>query len=83
MKQSGLNEILNTAGSVKIPSFSVIGWVLFLISFLLFVVVSGVLLYHWRTYGMSNKQVVFARTLYLVVSACIVCVAFVSLILIP
>lgn len=43
-------------------------WVLFVIAVFIFAVISSVLVYHWRAYGMRNHSIVFAQSLYISVS---------------
>ncbi|TAL49257.1 hypothetical protein EPN83_01830 [Patescibacteria group bacterium] len=45
----------------------------------LFLVISAVLLYHWRTYGMKNTTIAFAETIYFLGSALFLFVALISL----
>ncbi len=61
------------------PTITTAAWTLFAIACVVFAVVSVVLLYHWNTYGMSNRHIVFARTLYLVVAVGILGIALVAL----
>ena len=50
-------------------------WSVFGVVFLVYLVTSGILLFHWRKYGMRGKKVVFAELVYLLVSVQIVLVA--------
>jgi hypothetical protein len=43
-------------------------WAIFVVFALLYAVVSGVLFYHWRKYGMKNSTIVFAEGLFGLVS---------------
>lgn len=68
----------------NIPSFPIsIGkpllWVIFALFFIGYVIVSGVLIYHWRKYGMNNKNIVFAETLFIIVSVILFGSAFFAL----
>lgn len=65
--------------SMNIGAFA---WIMFLIVFIVWVIISIVLLYHWRMYGLKNKVVIFVETVYIVVSIVVITGALVSLLLI-
>jgi hypothetical protein len=41
---------------------------IFIIFSLIYITVSGILIYHWQAYGMNSKGIVIGRTLFLLVS---------------
>lgn len=43
--------------------------------FILYVVLSGVLIYHWRAYGMKSQAIVVTESLFIFVSAILFVVA--------
>jgi hypothetical protein len=49
---------------------------IFLIFFILYLIVSIVLFYHWQTYGMRNTMIIGAELLFSVVSICLFTSAF-------
>lgn len=68
----------------NIPSFPIsIGkpllWVIFALFLVGYSIVSAILIYHWRKYGMNNKNIVFAETLFLIVSVVLFGTAFFAL----
>lgn len=64
-----------TATAAKTALWSVFGIVL-----LVYLVTSGILLFHWRKYGMRNKKVILAELVYFLVSVPIVLIALFALI---
>jgi len=72
------NDTINS--SINALSFAL--WPLLGVVFIIYIVVSLALLYHWRRYGMKTKRVILAETVYFIVSAGIFFVAIVSLLLI-
>lgn len=48
------------------------------IFFLLYLVISAVLFYHWTAYGMGSHGILVGETLYVVVSVALLIVAFIS-----
>jgi hypothetical protein len=65
-------------GSILVPSFSffegsfILGKpfmvVVLVIFFAMYAVYSSVLIYHWSSYGMKNPDIIFAETLFIMVS---------------
>ena len=55
-------------------------WGLFGVFFIVFVILSVVLIYHWQRYGMSNKKIILAQSVYLIVSLVFIVVAVTTLI---
>ncbi len=55
-------------------------WSVFGLVFLIYLITSGILLFHWRKYGMRSKKVVFAELVYFLVSVPIVLIALFALI---
>jgi len=53
---------------VKLAILPIHMWVLFLISVLVFSVVSVALMFHWRYYGVKENPRVFVRGLYFIIS---------------
>ncbi len=66
---------------MEIPTFSLvssfkIGYlinkpvllIIFIIFFIAYAIVSGVLRYHWHNYGMRNAGIIFAQSLFFLVS---------------
>ncbi|MFZ2522728.1 MAG: hypothetical protein WAX44_02695 [Minisyncoccia bacterium] len=49
--------------------------------FIFYVVYSSVLIYHWSTYGMKSREVVFAESLFYLVSVALFAVAGLSIFL--
>lgn len=54
-------------------------WVLFALFIIGYAIITGILIYHWRKYGMSNKNIILAETLFLIVSGILFVLAFISL----
>lgn len=65
--------------SLPFPLSNVL-WGIFAVALIVFAISSTVLLYHWRSYGMNNKKILFAQTLYITVSIGIIIVAIISII---
>lgn len=42
-----------------------------------YLIASGILFYHWETYGMKNKSIVFANIVFLLVSLILFIFAFI------
>ena len=62
------------------PALKTVLWPIFAIIVVVYVIVSVVLLYHWRRYALHNKRVAFAETLYFLVSVVALVVALFALI---
>ncbi|OHA17429.1 MAG: hypothetical protein A3G52_02160 [Candidatus Taylorbacteria bacterium RIFCSPLOWO2_12_FULL_43_20] len=56
-------------------------WLIFGFVTLFLLFVSSVLIYHWRQYGMKNKNIIIAESIYLAGFFALLVLAFVSLIL--
>lgn len=54
-------------------------WVFFALFFIGYAIITGILIYHWRKYGMSNKYIILAESLFLIVSVILLVLAFISL----
>lgn len=72
-------SVLSILPSLFSGGFFPIASVLFVIAMVLFGGASFVLLYHWRTYGISNRQVIFAEATYLTVSVILIIFSLISL----
>jgi hypothetical protein len=46
-------------------------WAALILALLFYVIISGVLLFHWQRYGMGSRKIKFARNLYFLVSVAI------------
>lgn len=57
-------------------------WGFFVLFFIGYSIISGVLVYHWKKYGMSNKTIIFAQGLFIVVSIILFAITFGALSLI-
>jgi hypothetical protein len=66
--------------SVATKLNSAILFAIFSFFVLIFIVISTVLTYHWKTYGMGSTTIVFARNIYFGFSGIIIFVAIVSII---
>lgn len=55
-------------------------WGIFALATVVFVVISAVLLFHWRRYSLGNKTFVFTETIYFLVSGLLFFIAIISLI---
>lgn len=42
--------------------------IVFVLFFIVYVVVAGILRYHWHNYGMRNAGIIFAQSLFFLVS---------------
>lgn len=60
-------------------SLSSIMWAIFVVTMMFFVGASAILIYHWRTYGLTSKQVISAEVVYLSVSVILIAFAVISL----
>lgn len=67
--------VLNTADL----SLKNILWAIFTVVFIVYVITTLVLLFHWRQYGMGTKRIVAAKIIYFFVSIIIIAVALFSL----
>ncbi|OHA88501.1 MAG: hypothetical protein A2741_00365 [Candidatus Zambryskibacteria bacterium RIFCSPHIGHO2_01_FULL_43_27] len=54
-------------------------WGFFGVFIIVYVVISAILLFHWRRYGMNNKNIIFAEAIFLVVSLSLFGIAFATL----
>lgn len=72
-------SVLSILPSISSNSFSAAAWGFFVISMVLFGGASFVLLYHWRTYGISSKQIITAEVVYLTASIVLICFSLISL----
>lgn len=52
---------------------------IFLSYLAIYIVVSIVLLYHWKTYGMRSAGVLLGRSLFLIVSLCLFVICFLAI----
>lgn len=66
--------------SIKNISFSFQSFadLVFALVSLVFLIVSGILLFHWRKYGMKDKTIVMMEVLYVAVSVLLLTTAFFS-----
>ena len=46
--------------------------------FIIYLIISSVLFYHWNAYGMGSRGIVFGESIFLIVSVCLFVVAFLS-----
>ncbi len=79
---------MDTADILIVPKFSNINFSIFLsrpvllvvlvVFFLIYSVLSGVILYHWKSYGMKGSGVLLAESLFLFVSLVLFVVAGIS-----
>ena len=53
--------------------------ILLVVFFLIYAILSGVILYHWKSYGMKGRGVILAETLFLFVSLVLFVIAGVSM----
>jgi len=42
--------------------------VVLLLFIIVYLIISGVLIYHWKTYGMRSPRVIFAEAVYFIIS---------------
>ena len=54
-------------------------WIFFILFCAGYAVITGILIYHWRKYGMSNKKILLAESIFLIVSGVLFVSAFISL----
>jgi len=74
---------MNLLENLHMPfSFSGVLWIFFILFMIFYLIVSAVLLYHWQTYGMRNRNIQFAKIVYIIVSAFLVIMSASTLILI-
>lgn len=83
MQQVNLSDVFTVP---KISGFSLTSFfgkptlaVILLAYFIFYCIVSGVLFYHWRSYGMGSKKVLFAETVFLLFSIVLFVFAGVSI----
>ncbi len=77
----GLTNIEGPAyfGPVEVSS---ILWVILGIAFFVYLIVTLILVYHWRTYGMKSRRIFYAQILYFIGSVIIFGIAITSIMLI-
>ena len=73
--QTGFN-----LGPIALNSQTIL-WAFFGVVVLIYIVVSLVLVYHWRRYSLRNRRIAFAETVYFFVSISVLVVALFALIL--
>lgn len=54
-------------------------WGVFGVFLTLYLIVSGVLFYHWRAFGMKTKSIVLAESMYILVSLILITIAIFSI----
>ncbi len=71
---------LDMAGVVDrlMPSVAWV-WLVFLIILLLFAAVSGIFMFHWKSYAFDQQKVRFVRNIYFFVSIILILSMFLSL----
>jgi len=62
MERSGLN--LDAISSLSIDHNVL--WIIFGLLVFIFLIVSAILLFHWRRYGMKNSRIILSETIYLI-----------------
>lgn len=70
---------IGTLSVSRISINSVILWVIFGLFFLLYAIISAVLIYHWRAYGMSSRAIILAETVFIIVSLVLFSLAVISI----
>ncbi len=83
MPQINLSDIFSfpSIDGLRISSFfskPILAGILVLY-FTIYCVITGILFYHWRVYGMGSKKVIFAETIFLLVSIALFVFAGVSI----
>jgi len=53
--------------------------IILVLFFIFYCIVSGVLVYHWKAYGMGKKGILVAEALYLMVSAALFVLAILGI----
>lgn len=53
--------------------------IIFVLFLIIYIGITGVIIYHWSTYGMKSPGIILARTLYIVVSLSLFFTAFLGL----
>ena len=76
-----INKVSTSLEQV-VPTSKGVLWSIFGLVLVIYIVVSLVLLYHWRQYSLHNKRVIFAETAYFIVSISALLVAIFTLIFI-
>jgi Ni/Fe-hydrogenase subunit HybB-like protein len=61
--------------SLSLPSFKAFLGVSFAVFLVLYIVISAVLVFHWRRYGMHSRSVVLAEAVFSIVSLVLVTLA--------
>ncbi len=72
---------LQTNFHFNMHTIRTITWPVFGVVFLLYFIMTLILMYHWRQYGMKSRLTSFAEIVYFIGSAAIFIVAFVALLL--
>ena len=54
-------------------------WIFLAVFFIVYLILSSVLIYHWRIYGMNTKAVYLAQAVFLIASALLFISAIVSI----
>lgn len=54
-------------------------WLFLAVGVVVFIIASAILLYHWRKYGMGNKNILLAEIVYLVGAGFIFSMAIISI----
>ena len=82
--RTGTSQILQPTqsieGSNKVnPANTGPLFIIFILAFLIWVALSGALVYHWRKYAKGDKKVAFAQLLYFAISLLLLVIAIVSI----
>ena len=56
--------------SIKISANAL--WTIFAFILFIYIVISSILYYHWKQYSLGNPKIIFAKSLYFVVSAVLI-----------
>lgn len=68
---------VNATGPWEIPVFVI--WIIFGLFMVIYTIVSGILIYHWRKYGMKTRPIIVAETIYIMISLVLIAGAILSI----
>lgn len=76
---NGREIIATVLGSFSFELSPRILWVIFAIVVSIFGVISAILLFHWKRYGMNNARIVISETIYLIGGGVFILIALLSI----
>ena len=71
-----------TAASFLNFSLPGVMWIVLAVAVVICAIITAILIYHWRMYGMHNRRIMLAELVYIIVSIIIIIVAAVSITLV-